>query len=116
PPTYLEADIVQESSRPVGYDPDKFAEYVELVVHLEPVACKFWLTNKVDRSVTGKVAMPQTCGQIQLPLNNVGVMTLDYSGRNGVATAIGHAPQASLIDPAMGGKLAIAEALTNLVW
>src|SRR5690606_26855455 len=109
-------ETVQASHRPVGYDPEKFAEYVEQVLQLEAVACKDWLTNKVDRSVTGKVAMQQTCGQIQLPLNNVGVMTLDYSGRNGVATAIGHAPQASLIDPAMGGRLAIAEALTNLVW
>ncbi|HLT79971.1 MAG TPA: phosphoribosylformylglycinamidine synthase [Cyclobacteriaceae bacterium] len=116
PTTILEDETVQASHRPVGYDPEKFAEYVEQVLQLEAVACKDWLTNKVDRSVTGKVAMQQTCGQIQLPLNNVGVMTLDYSGRNGVATAIGHAPQASLIDPAMGGKLAIAEALTNLVW
>src|SRR5690606_32646790 len=116
PTTVIEDRTVDASYRPVAYDPKKFVEYVELVLQLEAVACKDWLTNKVDRSVTGKVAMQQTCGQIQLPLNNVGVMTLDYSGRNGVATAIGHAPQASLIDPAMGGRLAIAEALTNLVW
>jgi phosphoribosylformylglycinamidine synthase len=116
PTTVIEDRTVSPSHRPVTYDPKKFVEYVEQVLQLEAVACKDWLTNKVDRSVTGKVAMQQTCGQIQLPLNNVGVMTIDYSGRNGIATAIGHAPQASLIDPAMGGKLAIAEALTNLVW
>ncbi|HEX7015237.1 MAG TPA: phosphoribosylformylglycinamidine synthase [Cyclobacteriaceae bacterium] len=116
PTTIMEDKTVQATHQPVTYDPKKFDEYVQQVVQLEAVACKDWLTNKVDRSVTGKVAMQQTCGQIQLPLNNVGIMTLDYSGRNGVATAIGHAPQASLIDPAIGGKLAIAEALTNLVW
>jgi len=116
PTTVIEDQTVKASRQPITYDADKFGEYVEQVLQLEAVACKDWLTNKVDRSVTGKVAMQQTCGQIQLPLNNVGIMTLDYSGRNGVATAIGHAPQAALIDPAMGGKLAIAEALTNLVW
>jgi phosphoribosylformylglycinamidine synthase len=116
PTTVIEDRTVKPSHQPVAYDVEKFPEYVEQVLQVEAVACKDWLTNKVDRCVTGKVAMQQTCGQIQLPLNNVGIMTLDYSGSNGVATAIGHAPQASLIEPAMGGKLAIAEALTNLVW
>jgi phosphoribosylformylglycinamidine synthase len=85
-------------------------------LQLEAVACKDWLTNKVDRSVTGKVATQQTCGPIQLPLNNVGVMALDFLSNKGVATAIGHAPGAALIDPAAGSKLAIAESLTNIVW
>jgi phosphoribosylformylglycinamidine synthase len=60
--------------------------------------------------------MQQTCGPIQLPLNNVAVMALDFLSNKGVATAIGHAPAASLIDPTAGSKLAIAEALTNLIW
>lgn len=97
-------------------DTNRAAEYLKAVLQLESVACKDWLTNKVDRSVTGKVAMQQTCGQIQLPLNNVGVMALDYHTKAGVATAIGHAPVAALIDPAAGSRLAIAEALTNLIW
>jgi phosphoribosylformylglycinamidine synthase len=104
------------SFKDVSYDPDKFTEYLSLVLQLEAVACKDWLTNKVDRSVTGKVATQQTCGPIQLPLNNLGVMALDYIGGKGVATAIGHAPGAALVDPAAGSKLAIAESLTNLVW
>lgn len=101
-------EIITEGSR--------ITAYLKAVLQLESVACKDWLTNKVDRSVTGKVAMQQTCGQIQLPLNNVGVMALDYHTKAGVATAIGHAPVAALIDPAAGSRLAIAEALTNLVW
>lgn len=98
------------------YDKDKFTTYLEQVLQLESVACKDWLTNKVDRSVTGKVATQQTCGTIQLPLNNVAVMALDFLSNKGVATAIGHAPAATLVDAAAGSKLAIAEALTNLVW
>lgn len=104
------------SYKPVAYDNGKIQEYVRQVLQLEAVACKDWLTNKVDRSVSGKVATQQTCGPIQLPLNNVGVMALDFLSNKGVATAIGHAPGASLIDPSAGSKLAIAEALTNIVW
>jgi phosphoribosylformylglycinamidine synthase len=86
------------------------------VLQLEAVACKDWLTNKVDRSVTGRVAMQQTAGPVQLPLNNAGVVALDYSGNKGIATSLGHAPAAALINPAAGSVLSIAEALTNLVW
>jgi len=113
--------VLTDNTQPVNYAPlqysaDAVEQYLELVLQLEAVACKDWLTNKVDRSVTGKVATQQTCGPVQLPLNNVGVMALDYSGTTGVATAIGHAPGVALVDPAAGSKLAIAESLTNIVW
>ena len=83
---------------------------------MEAVACKDWLTNKVDRSVTGRVAYQQTCGTMQLPLNNLGVAALDYQGIKGIATSIGHAPAAGLVDPGAGSVLSIAEALTNIIW
>ena len=86
------------------------------VLSLEAVACKDWLTNKVDRSVTGKVARQQCQGELQLPLSDCGVVALDYRGRKGIATALGHAPQAGLADPAAGSVLSVAEALTNIVW
>jgi phosphoribosylformylglycinamidine synthase len=89
---------------------------LEAVLQLEAVACKDWLTNKVDRSVTGRVAKQQTTGAIQLPLNNVAVMAIDFTGTKGIATSIGHAPVAALANPEAGSRLAIAEALTNLVW
>lgn len=106
--------IVQRN--PVGYDEGRLKEYVQAVLQLEAVACKDWLTNKVDRSVTGRVATQQTCGAIQLPLNNVSVMALDFLSNKGVATSIGHAPAAALIHAGAGSKLAIAEALTNIIW
>jgi phosphoribosylformylglycinamidine synthase len=86
------------------------------VLQLEAVACKDWLTNKVDRSVTGRVAMQQCAGPLQLPLNNTGVVALDYTGKSGIATSIGHAPVSGLADPKAGSVLSVAEALTNLVW
>ena len=83
---------------------------------LEAVGCKDWLTNKVDRCVTGRVAQQQTVGELQLPLSNCGVMALDFKGQYGIATAIGHAPVIGLIDPEKGSINAIVESLTNIVW
>ncbi|HQO49889.1 MAG TPA: phosphoribosylformylglycinamidine synthase subunit PurQ, partial [Bacteroidales bacterium] len=53
---------------------------------------------------------------IQLPLNNLGVVALDYKGNKGIATALGHAPVAALIDERKGSRLAVAESLTNIIW
>ncbi|MBR1882121.1 MAG: phosphoribosylformylglycinamidine synthase [Muribaculaceae bacterium] len=97
------------------YDKALMHTYVESVLQLEAVACKDWLTNKVDRSVTGRIARQQCQGRLQLPLSDCGVVALDYTGRSGIATSIGHAPQAGLIDAAAGSVLSIAEALTNIV-
>jgi phosphoribosylformylglycinamidine synthase len=116
PKTVLSDSTIIEKRKEIEYNPEHIQQYIEHVLQLEAVACKDWLTNKVDRSVTGKVATQQTCGPIQLPLNNLGVMALDYLSNKGVGTAIGHAPGAALIDPAAGSRLAIAESLTNLVW
>jgi len=91
-------------------------DYLQQVLQIEAVACKDWLTNKVDRSVTGRVAKQQCAGSVQLPLNNLGVVALDYQGLKGIATSIGHAPVAALADPGKGSVLSVTEALTNLVW
>ncbi len=98
------------------YDGKSVEEILPLVLQLESVACKDWLTNKVDRSVTGRVAKQQCAGTVQLPLNNLGATALDFSGNEGVATALGHAPVAALADAGKGSVLAVTEALTNLVW
>ena len=98
------------------YDRALLTDYLNNLLQLEAVACKDWLTNKVDRAVSGKIAMQQTAGTIQLPLNNLGVTALDYQGIKGIATSLGHAPATALVDPVAGSRLAIAEALTNLVW
>ncbi|WP_432713300.1 phosphoribosylformylglycinamidine synthase, partial [Pedobacter sp.] len=100
----------------VTYEVSKIDTYLEQMLQLEAVACKDWLTNKVDRCVGGKVAKQQCAGPLQLPLNNCGVMALDYQGKDGIATSIGHAPLSALINPAAGSRNAIAESLSNLVW
>ena len=116
PKTVMVDETVERRYKDVSYSPDHLDSYVARVLQLEAVACKDWLTNKVDRSVTGKVAHQQCQGELQLPLADCGVVALDYRGRQGIATAIGHAPQAGLADPAAGSVLSVAESLTNIVW
>jgi phosphoribosylformylglycinamidine synthase len=116
PKTVMSDVTVEEGFSSPEYDENKLETYLENVLKLEAVACKDWLTNKVDRSVTGKVARQQCQGEIQLPLSDCGAVALDYRGYSGVATSIGHAPQVALIDPAAGSVAAIAEALTNIVF
>ncbi|WP_130277635.1 phosphoribosylformylglycinamidine synthase [Cecembia calidifontis] len=116
PKTILEDTTQDNVFAEPEYSPEQLKSYIEDVLQLEAVACKDWLTNKVDRSVTGRVAKQQTVGEIQVPLNNVAVMALDFTGQKGIATSIGHAPIAALANPEAGSRLAIAEALTNLVW
>ena len=128
PKTVMRDNTVERHYAPVEYpgkpgipgtpriSAEQLQNYLERVLQLEAVACKDWLTNKVDRSVTGKIARQQCQGEIQLPLSDCGVVALDYRGVKGIATALGHAPQAGLADPAAGSVLSVAEALTNIVW
>lgn len=116
PKTVMKDKTISRNYKNPEYEVSKIKEYLQQVLQLEAVACKDWLTNKVDRCVTGRVAKQQTAGPLQLPLNNCGVMALDYHGKEGVATSIGHSPLTALIDPAVGSRNAITESLTNLVW
>ncbi|RYG18181.1 MAG: phosphoribosylformylglycinamidine synthase, partial [Chitinophagaceae bacterium] len=116
PKMIMEDKTVDHKYQAVAYDKHKINEYLAQVLQLEAVACKDWLTNKVDRCVGGRVAKQQCAGPLQLPLNNVGVMALDFQGKEGIATSIGHAPLSALIDAGAGSRIAIAESLSNLVW
>ncbi|MDR1516752.1 MAG: phosphoribosylformylglycinamidine synthase [Dysgonamonadaceae bacterium] len=116
PVTVMKDESIEEEYAAPEYDAEHLETYIENVLKLEAVACKDWLTNKVDRSVTGKIARQQCQGEIQLPLSDCGAIALDYRGYAGMATSIGHAPQVAMIDPAAGSVVAIAEALTNIVF
>ncbi|MEN8118065.1 MAG: phosphoribosylformylglycinamidine synthase [Bacteroidota bacterium] len=116
PKTVLEDETIVPEFEELEYNWEEIYDLVEKVIQLESVACKDWLTNKVDRSVTGRIAKQQGAGKLHLPLNNVGVIALDYQGKAGFATSIGHASVAGLVDAPKGSVLSIAEALTNIIW
>ncbi|MDR1792611.1 MAG: phosphoribosylformylglycinamidine synthase [Bacteroidales bacterium] len=113
--------VIYDTTQKIDFEEVKISqktleEQIINVLKLESVGCKDWLTNKVDRSITGKVAHQQCCGVLQLPLNDVGVVALDFLGEKGIATSIGHAPAIGLIDAAAGSVMSIAESLSNIIW
>ncbi|MDF0716319.1 phosphoribosylformylglycinamidine synthase [Muricauda sp. 334s03] len=116
PKTIMADKTAQKKYPTLAYSLEHFHDYLEQVLQLEAVACKDWLTNKVDRCVGGRVAKQQCAGPLQLPLNNCGVMALDFKGKEGIATSIGHSPISALIDPVAGSRNSVAESLTNIVW
>lgn len=116
PKTYMKDKTVARQYADVEYEVSKIPSYLEQVLQLEAVACKDWLTNKVDRCVGGRVAKQQCAGPLQLPLNNVGVMALDFKNKEGIATSVGHTPVAAIVDPEAASRTAIAEALSNIVF
>ena len=116
PKTVMNDTKVARNYHNANYDPNQVKEYLSKVLQLEAVACKDWLTNKVDRCVGGKVAKQQCVGPLQIPLNNCGVMAMDYVGKEGIATSIGHSPISGLIDPKAGSLNSITESLTNIIW
>ena len=116
PKTIMDDTSVDRKYQPLSYSLENFHDYLEQVLQLEAVACKDWLTNKVDRCVGGHVAKQQCTGPLQLPLNNCGVMSLDFKGKEGIATSIGHSPISGLIDPVAGSRNSVTEALTNIIW
>ncbi len=116
PKTILTDQSLHDSYEKLIWQVEQFEDYLEKVLLIEGVACKDWLTNKVDRSVTGRGVVQQTAGEIQLPLTDLAVVAIDFKGESGIATSIGHAPVAALVDPEAGSRLAVAECLTNLVW
>lgn len=91
-------------------------ECLKRVLRLPSVCSKRFLTSKVDRCVTGLVAQQQTVGPLQLPLSDVGVIAQTYTDLTGGACSIGEQPIKGLLDPKAMARLAVGEALTNLVW
>ncbi len=116
PKTIMSDKKIDRPYADLSYDAKDVPNYLNQVLQLEAVASKDWLTNKVDRCVGGRVAKQQCTGPLQLPLNNVGVMALDYKSTEGIATTVGHSPLTALVDPVAGSRNAIAEALSNIVF
>jgi phosphoribosylformylglycinamidine synthase len=89
---------------------------LQRVLRLLSVGSKRFLTNKVDRSVTGLVARQQCAGPLQLTVSNVAVTAQSHFGLTGAAISIGEQPVKGLLDPASMARMCVGEALTNMVW
>ena len=91
-------------------------EALDRVLRLLSVGSKRFLTNKVDRSVTGLIAQQQCAGPLQITVSDVAVVAQSHFGLTGIAISIGEQPVKSLLDPRAMARMSVAEALTNIVW
>jgi phosphoribosylformylglycinamidine synthase len=97
-------------------DPLPVEEALSRVLRHLADGSKRFLTNKVDRSVTGLIARQQCCGPLQLTVGDVAVVAQSHFELTGAATAIGEQPIKLLVNPKAGARMAVGEALTNIVW
>jgi len=116
PKTEIQAETVEVSFPQVTIPKASLEEHLRRVLRLTKVASKEWLTHKADRSVGGLVAQQQTVGPCQLPLADVAVKALDYTGNHGVALGMGDNPIIGLVSPEAGARMSVAEALLNILW
>jgi phosphoribosylformylglycinamidine synthase len=107
---------VEYQHEPLKLPDMTFKEALYRVLRNLAVGSKRFLTNKVDRSVTGLIAQQQCCGPLQLTVSDVAVIAQSHFGITGAATSIGEQPIKMLVNPQAGARMAVAEALTNLVW
>ena len=84
------------------------------ILHLPAVADKTFLITITDRTVTGRVARDQMVGRYQLPAADCAVTTMGYNTYEGQAMATGERSPVALLDGPASGRVAIAEAITNL--
>jgi len=112
PQTILTDKEIKLKEKPLSLNKDKKTLLLQILA-LEGVGCKDWLTNKVDRCVTGRVVQQQCVGSFQLPVSNYAITALDEN--LGVATALGSAPIPGLISPKAGAVLSVIRSLTNLL-
>ena len=111
-----------DTRKKFAFSPLKLADDVTVeqglydVLRLLSVGSKRFLTNKVDRAVTGLIAQQQCCGPLQLTVNNAAVVAQSHFGTSGIANSIGEQSIKMLLNPAAGARMAVGEALTNMVW
>lgn len=86
------------------------------VFSLPSVGSKRFLTNKVDRSVTGLIAQQQCVGPLHTPLANCAVVAQSLFGVTGCVTAVGEQPIKGLLDTKSMAHMAVGEMLTNMMW
>ncbi len=102
--------------KPLDIPPDlTFDEALRLVFRLPSVASKGWLVRKKDRVVGGRTARQQCCGPLQLAVSDATVVALSHLSLEGIAHALGEQPIKMLVSPAAGARMAVAEALTNII-
>ena len=114
PKVFREAKHITMPKSPLKKSRIEIQDAVDRLLRLPTIASKKFLITIADRSITGLVARDQMVGPWQVPVADVAVTLSDYHGYAGEAMAIGERPPVALLNPAASGRLAVAEAITNI--
>lgn len=87
---------------------------LDRVLSLMSVGSKRFLTNKVDRSVTGLIAQQQCVGPLQIPLSDYAVTAQSHFELKGSATSIGERPSITSLSPGAMARICVGEMMTNI--
>ena len=85
------------------------------VLRLPAVADKTFLITIGDRTVGGLISRDPLVGPWQVPVSDVAVTLADYHGHAGEAMAMGERTPVAVLDAPASGRLAVAEAITNIL-
>ncbi len=88
---------------------------VQRVLRHPTVASKNFLITIGDRTVGGLSSRDQMVGPWQVPVSDCAVTLADFEGVRGEAMSMGERTPLAVIDAAASGRMAVTEALTNLV-
>jgi phosphoribosylformylglycinamidine synthase len=99
---------------PLALDGITIAEAASRVLRVPAVAGKGFLVTIGDRSVTGLVSRDQMVGPWQVPVADAGITLASYDGYEGEAMAMGERTPLALVDAPASGRMAVAEAITNI--
>ena len=115
PKTVMVDKTVERHAPESVYEQNKLDEYIDNVLQQEAVACKE-LVDKQSRPFRHRQGGVSGARDEFSCHYQIAVLSLDYRGMKGIATALGHAPQAGLASPEAGSVLSVARSLTNIVW
>jgi phosphoribosylformylglycinamidine synthase len=110
-----EVRSVARPRAPLGTAGTSIADSLERLLSLPTIADKSFLITIGDRTVGGMISRDQMVGPWQVPVADVGVTLASFEGYGGEAMAMGERAPVALLDPPASGRLAVAEALTNVL-
>ena len=105
---------IKEKHPPTFFEGVRPLDALVRILHLPAVADKTFLISITDRTVTGRVARDQMVGPYQLPVSDCALTTMGYKTYEGQAMATGERTPIAILDGPASGRMAIAEAITNL--
>jgi len=116
-PPRVTRDVQSQAKSATGLSTDGIAlsDSLDRLLCLPTIADKTFLITIGDRTVGGLISRDQMVGPWQVPVADVAVSLSSYDEYTGEAMAMGERAPVAVIDAPASGRLAVAEAITNIL-